>query len=219
MRTQNMKYSTLVFDLDGTLTDPAVGIVRCMNYALTTFDYMARPEHEIKALIGPPLESAIAQLSGEQGETKIKQLVAAYRERYGEFGYAENTIYPGIIEVLDHFQERQIPMGVCTSKLEKYAIKILKEFNLFDYFEFVSGVSGDSFNSAKGLQLEKLKNEGKIDANAVMIGDRAVDITAAQQNGLESCGVLWGYGSEKELTLAHATRIAPSTGELVVVLS
>lgn len=214
-----MKYSTLVFDLDGTLTDPAVGIVRCMNYALTTFDYMARPEHEIKALIGPPLESAIAQLSGEEDELKIKQLVAAYRERYGEFGYAENVIYPGVVEVLNHFQELQIPMGVCTSKLEKYAVKILKEFNLFDYFEFVSGVSGDSFNSAKGLQLKQLKNEGKIDTNAVMIGDRAVDIIAAKQNELQSCGVLWGYGSEKELTDAEATNIAANTNDLTGLLA
>lgn len=214
-----MKYSTLIFDLDGTLSDPAVGIVRCMNYALTSFDYMARAEHEIKALIGPPLESAIAQLSGESDENKIKQLVTAYRERYGEFGFAENTVYPGVLEMLDYFKEKQIPMGVCTSKLEKYAIKILKEFELFDYFEFVSGVGGDSFNSAKGIQLEQLKREGKIDANAVMIGDRAVDITAAQQNALESCGVLWGYGSKQELEAANATAVAQTPADLLQILS
>ncbi|MFK7863257.1 MAG: HAD family hydrolase [Pseudohongiellaceae bacterium] len=214
-----MSYSTLIFDLDGTLTDPAVGIVRCMNYALTSFDYMARPEHEIKALIGPPLESAIAQLSGESDKNRIKQLVAAYRERYGEFGFAENTVYSGVIETLNHFRENQIAMGVCTSKLEKYAIKILKEFDLFDYFQFVSGVAGDSFNSAKGIQLEQLKQEGKIDSNAVMIGDRAVDIVAAQQNKLSSCGVLWGYGSYEELSAAGATAIANDTSELVKILS
>lgn len=212
-----MPYSTLVFDLDGTLTDPAQGIVRCMNYALTTFDYMARPEHEITALIGPPLESAIAELSGEQDEIKIKQLVAAYRERYGEFGFAENTVYPDIYDVLNQLKERQIPMGVCTSKLEKYAIKILKEFNLFDYFDFVSGVSGDSFNSPKSLQLEKLLVEGQIDSGAIMIGDRSVDINAANQNKLKSWGVLWGYGSKEELNTAGATQLFETPLELLNV--
>lgn len=210
-----MPYSTLVFDLDGTLTDPAKGIVRCMNYALTTFDYMARPEHEITALIGPPLESAIAELSGEDDEIKIKQLVAAYRERYGEFGFAENTVYPGIFDVLDQLKERQIPMGVCTSKLEKYAIKILKEFNLFDYFDFVSGVAGDSFNSPKSLQLERLLAEGQIDSAAIMIGDRSVDIDAANQNNLKSWGVLWGYGSKEELDTAGAAQLFESPLELL----
>jgi phosphoglycolate phosphatase len=214
-----MPYSTLVFDLDGTLTDPAQGIVRCMNYALTSFDYMARPEHEITALIGPPLESAIAELSGEDDEFKIKQLVAAYRERYGEFGFAENTVYSGIYDVLDQLKERQIPMGVCTSKLEEYAIKILKEFNLFDYFDFVSGVSGDSFNSPKSLQLEKLLTEGHIDSQALMIGDRSVDISAATTNKLESWGVLWGYGSRQELDTAGAIRILETPLELLDLLS
>lgn len=210
-----MHYSTLVFDLDGTLTDPAQGIVRCMNYALTTFDYMARPEHEIKALIGPPLESAIAELSGEDDKLKINQLVAAYRERYGEFGFAENVVYPGIYDVLDQLKERQIPMGVCTSKLEKYAIKILKEFNLFDYFYFVSGVSSSSFNSPKSLQLELLLTQGQIDSQALMIGDRSVDICAANANKLNSWGVLWGYGDREELETAGASRILENPLELL----
>jgi phosphoglycolate phosphatase len=214
-----MPYSTLVFDLDGTLTDPAQGIVRCMNYALTSFDYMARPEHEITALIGPPLESAIAELSGEDDEFKIKQLVAAYRERYGEFGFAENTVYRGIYDVLDQLKERQIPMGVCTSKLEKYAIKILKEFNLFNYFDFVSGVSDNSFNSPKSLQLEKLLTEGRIDSQALMIGDRSVDVCAATTNKLESWGVLWGYGSRQELDTAGAIRILETPIELLDLLN
>lgn len=214
-----MPYSTLVFDLDGTLTDPAQGIVRCMNYALTSFDYMARPEHEITALIGPPLESAISDLSGEDDEFKIKQLVTAYRERYGAFGFAENTVYSGIHDVLDQLKERQIPMGVCTSKLEKYAIKILKEFDLFDYFDFISGVSGDSFNSPKSLQLEKLLTEGRIDSQALMIGDRSVDISAATTNKLESWGVLWGYGSRQELDTAGAARILETPFELLELLN
>jgi len=186
-----------------------------MNYALTTFDYMARPEHEIKALIGPPLESAIAELSGEDDKLKINQLVAAYRERYGEFGFAENIVYPGIYDVLDQLKERQIPMGVCTSKLEKYAIKILKEFNLFDYFDFVSGVSSSSFNSPKSLQLELLLTQGKIDSQALMIGDRSVDICAANENKLNSWGVLWGYGDREELETAGANRILETPLELL----
>lgn len=214
-----MKYSSVVFDLDGTLTDPKVGIVRCMNYALTTFDYMARPEHEITPYIGPPLEQALQALSGEDDEFKIKQLVASYRERYGEFGFAENTVYPGIYELLEQLKDRNIPLGVCTSKLEKYAVKILQEFNLFDYFDFVSGVSGTSFNSPKADQLESLLGATSIDPRAIMIGDRGVDIIAANENNLDSCGVLWGYGNQEELDSAGANAIIETPDALIEVLA
>lgn len=211
-----MPYQTLVFDLDGTLTDPLVGILRCMNYALTTFDYSPRSEADIIPYIGPPLEIALAGLSGSDDEPHIKQLMATYRERYGEFGYAENTVYPGIIDLLEALRERGQVMGVCTSKFEKYAIKVLDQFNLLDYFQFVSG--GD-YGISKSSQLADLLRDGKITRDALMIGDRSVDLTAAHANGLASAGVLWGYGSHEELQKEQPALLCATPAELLQVLT
>ncbi len=211
-----MPYQTLVFDLDGTLTDPLLGIFRCMNFALTSFDYPPRKEAEIIPFIGPPLEVALSALSGSDDETHVKALMATYRERYGELGFAENTVYDGIIELLDSLRERGQPMGVCTSKFEKYAIKVLEQFNLRDYFQFVSG--GD-YGIAKSRQLADLLDAGTITRDALMIGDRAVDLTAAHSNGLASAGVLWGYGSLAELSAESPAHLCESPAALLRVVT
>jgi len=213
-----MNYTTLVFDLDGTLIDPALGAVRCMNYALTTLDYMARPEHEITALIGPPLEYALQTLSGEDDEAKIQKLVDAYRERYGEFGISENTVYPGIPELLKNLKGRGISLGVCTSKLDINAVKILERFELIEYFDFISGASGATFKERKADQLAALLSSGAIDTNALMIGDRAIDIEAAAENHLQGCGVLWGYGERDELEKAEPALLISEPAELISAL-
>lgn len=211
-----MKYHSLIFDLDGTLTDPALGIVRCMNYALTTFDHPPRAEHEITPYIGPPLEVAMRELSGSDDEDYVKRLVTTYRERYGELGYAENTVYGGIYEMLESFREREIPMGICTSKLGKYAVKVLEEFNLIDFFQFVSG---GNYNVRKQDQLAELLASSAIEAGALMIGDRAIDLTSARENGLAAAGVLWGYGSRQELQDENPALLIESPDELVSALS
>ncbi|MFT4862508.1 MAG: phosphoglycolate phosphatase [Pseudohongiellaceae bacterium] len=213
-----MKYKTLIFDLDGTLIDPAVGAVRCMNYALTSLDYMARPAHEITALIGPPLEYALQALSGEEDEVKIQRLVDAYRERYAEFGISENTVYPGIVDLLEELTGKGIAMGVCTSKLEKNALKILNKYNLIDYFGFVSGASGATFKERKADQLAGLLSARSIDTSALMIGDRAIDIEAAAENSLSGCGVLWGYGARDELENAQPALLISEPAQLIQVL-
>lgn len=211
-----MQYDTLIFDLDGTLTDPAVGIVRCMNYALTSMDFPPRFEREITPYIGPPLEIALRGLSGSDDADCIRQLIVAYRERYGEFGFAENTVYDGIYSLLDSLQASGVRMGVCTSKFEKYAIKVLKEFNLFDYFDFVSG---SDYHVAKSEQLAELCKAGTITPLSLMIGDRAVDIAAARQNGLPGAGVLWGYGDRAELQPTNPAFIAENPEQLLQLLT
>jgi phosphoglycolate phosphatase len=213
-----MNYTALIFDLDGTLVDPALGTVRCMNYALTALDYMARPAHEITALIGPPLEYAVQTLSGEEDVVKIQKLVDAYRQRYVEFGIGENTVYPGIYDLLDDLRRKGVRLGVCTSKLESNALKILNEFNLMEYFDFVSGASGATFQERKADQLAALLKAGSIDSNALMIGDRAIDIEAAAENQLKGCGVLWGYGARDELENANPAHLISAPDELVSTL-
>ncbi|WP_043315834.1 HAD hydrolase-like protein [Microbulbifer sp. HZ11] len=191
------KYEWLLFDLDGTLSDPADGFVNSMNYALQAFDYAPRPATQLTPHIGPPLEVTLAHLTGSDDNTHVRALVDKYRERYGETGYAENRLYPGIADMLQQLNMQDgIRLGVCTSKRADFATRILEQFELRHYFEFVSG--GD-VGITKGQQLETLLKENRIGHNSLMIGDRRYDLSAAAQNGLPGAGVLWGYGSREEL--------------------
>ena len=207
-----MSYHSLIFDLDGTLTNPLTGIVRCMNYALSSHDHQVKSEQEIRPYIGPPLEVALSDLSGSTDEAHIKELVTTYRERYGELGYSENVVYDGIYELLDTLQGQGFRMGVCTSKFEKYAIKVLEEFKLSKYFTFVSG-SG-AYGTTKSDQLRDLLDAKVALDSSLMIGDRYVDLTSAHSVGLRCAGVLWGYGSLEELTAEEPTFIAESPTQL-----
>tara|TARA_B110000211_G_scaffold188485_1_gene214406 strand:+ start:141 stop:791 length:651 start_codon:yes stop_codon:yes gene_type:complete len=207
-----MSYHSLIFDLDGTLTNPLTGIVRCMNYALSSHDHQVRSEQEIKPYIGPPLEVALSDLSGSTDEAHIKELVTTYRERYAELGYKENVVYDGIFELLDTLQGEGFRMGVCTSKFEKYAIKVLEEFKLDKYFTFVSG-SG-AFGTTKSDQLRNLLDTTIVLDSSLMIGDRYIDLSSAHNTGLRCAGVLWGYGSLDELTAEAPTFIAETPAHL-----
>ena len=190
-------FEWLLFDLDGTLSDPADGFVNSMNHALIAHDYPPRPAVDLTPHIGPPLEVTIASLSGSEDSTHIRALVDKYRERYGEIGYAENRLYPGIADTLERLSSIDgIRMGVCTSKRADFATRILKQFNLHHYFEFVSG--GD-VGVAKWQQLQGLLERNTISSQALMIGDRHFDLSAAAKNNLASAGVLWGYGTREEL--------------------
>ena len=211
-----MSYHSLIFDLDGTLTDPLTGIVRCMNYALSNHNYQPRSEREIKPYIGPPLEIALRELSGSEDEDHIKELVATYRERYGKFGYAENVVYNGIYELLDTLRSKGYRLGVCTSKFEQYAIKILQEFELDKYFEFVSGCG--NYGMTKSDQLRELVDKDIVKQNSLMIGDRDIDLISARQTGLSSAGVLWGYGSSEELTKEKSVFIVETPAQLTAAL-
>jgi len=186
----------LVFDLDGTLTDPVTGICRSMNYSLEASGYPALSEREVARFIGPPIECTFREITGETSDERIAAIIARFRERYGRAGYAENTLYPGIFETITGLSDRGARMGVCTSKRTDFAEKILEMFGLRDCFSFVRW--GD-VGIRKAEQLGGLLRDGSIDRTAVMIGDRAVDILAARANGLLPVGVLRGYGSREEL--------------------
>ena len=207
-----MSYHSLIFDLDGTLTNPIIGIVRCMNYALSNHDHQVKSEQEIRPYIGPSLEIALSDLSGSTDEAHIKELIASYRERYGELGYSENVVYDGIIELLDTLQGQGFRMGVCSSKFEKYAIKVLEEFKLDKYFTFVSG--SDAYGTVKSDQLRDLIKSKIVLDSSLMIGDRYIDLTSAHKVGLRSAGVLWGYGSKEELAAEEPAFIAESPADL-----
>jgi phosphoglycolate phosphatase len=208
-----MKRCSLLFDLDGTISDPLEGIGRSFNYALKAFGYQT---HELPALaqyIGPPLDGSFELLTKSTDKTEITRLVAKYRERYAEIGYAENVLYPRMREVLETLAAREISMGICTTKREDFAVKILKLFGIHDLFRFISG--GD-IGIPKERQIRTLLEKKKIDAETVMIGDRSVDLVAAHRNGLLSCGVLWGYGSRSELEAESPARLLEHPEDLLI---
>ena len=203
--------STLIFDLDGTISDPSLGICKCVNYALYSLGFQIVSMAAVATEIGPPLNETFSKFQPQADQEVITRLISKYRERYAEVGYSENEIYPGVAEAFQALSERGVRMGVCTSKREDFARNILSMFDLLPLLSFVDG--GD-VGIKKREQLAGLLRAEEIDQSAVMIGDRAVDISAAKANGLRSVGVLWGFGDKSELEWAGADVIFSDINEL-----
>jgi phosphoglycolate phosphatase len=201
-----------VFDLDGTISDPAVGIGRSLNHALEHFGHPSIAEDEVSRFIGPPLDQEFRAFVGDVAQGHIVELVAKYRERYADIGLFENVVYPGVPDVIRELDAAGLAIGLCTSKPVRFAERILHFFGLRQHFCFVSG--GD-IGISKTAQLRSLCREGLVDASWSMIGDRAVDIVAARENGLLSIGVLWGHGSREELRAASPRFLIESPYRLV----
>lgn len=205
-----MSKDFIIFDLDGTISDPRDGIVRSMNYALAEHDLPCRKEQDLERYIGPPLDDAFKALSGSDDTKLILSLVSKYRERYSDIGFSENSLYQGVVSSLNTLS-KQHPLAVCTSKRTDFAERILSLFEIRSLFEFVSG--GD-VGITKTSQLSDLITAKVIGSGSIMVGDRDLDLIAAHNNGLKSVGVLWGYGSHKELSLQSPSLILKSTSEL-----
>jgi phosphoglycolate phosphatase len=207
-----ISHDVILFDLDGTLSDPLVGIGRSINYALSHFGYAELPLSALAVYVGPPLDQAFSSITGLSSPSALDGFVAKYRERYGEVGYAENILYPGIAEVLHSLAGAGTTLGVCTSKRGDFAEKILELFGLRSFFSFISG--GD-IGTHKWQQIRALLESGAITQSSVMVGDRAVDITAAHRNGLQAAGVLWGHGSRRELEAEQPRYLFNTPDELL----
>jgi phosphoglycolate phosphatase len=203
--------SCLIFDLDGTISDPVEGIGRSINHALESFGYPAIPGNEMSRYVGPPLEDTFLERVPGISHDVVVAMIAKYRERYGNVGYAENVLYPGIPEVLARLSSTGVTMGVCTTKKVDFAEQILAMFGLRHHFTFVSG--GD-IGVRKHQQLERLVADRVVGLDAVMIGDRATDIAAARANRLRGVGVLWGHGSREELEGAAPDRLLERPDQL-----
>lgn len=207
-----MPYEMLIFDLDGTLTNPELGFVNSINYALKTHGLPLQSLKSMAQYIGPPLDQTALKLAN--GDEKLaEKLMVSYRENYTITGYQENLVYEGIAEVLQKLYDMpNIRLGVCTSKREDFAVRILKMHGLFDFFEFVSGAND---GIAKSQQLATLLGTGKAPKNSIMIGDRLYDMRAAQNNQLDKAGVLWGFGSRDELNEYSPQFIFEQTNQLL----
>jgi len=206
----------LIFDLDGTISDPAIGIIRSLNYALDFYGFPEVNSKEVSEYIGPPLDISVKKITGNEDNILTTQIISKYRERYGEIGYAENTLYNGITETLHFLHTKGHKLCICTSKPANFAIKILDFFNLSRYFSFVDG--GD-IGIKKYHQLANLLKSKKFSQKSIMIGDRAIDIESAKNNSLFSVGVLWGYGSDTELRSACPDHLIKEPADLTEILA
>lgn len=204
-----MKYEVVLFDLDGTITDTGIGITDSLMYALKKMNIEVKNREELFPFIGPPLAESFRmfyQFSDEQ----IKLATQYYREHYGKIGIHENQIYDGMEELLKRLKEAGAKLAVATSKPEPFAVEIIDDWKLTPYFSYIAGSSVDGSRRSKADVIEyALENCGVSDkTKVVIIGDRKYDIYGAKQAGIDSIGILFGYGDRAELEEAGATYIA-----------
>lgn len=204
---------SVLFDLDGTLTDPFVGITSSMQHALRQMGQEPPLPEELRRYIGPPLQATFMEIFGD--EAMAAQALGFYRARYGEVGKFENDLIPGMTEVLQTMTDAGYALFVATSKLETYSIDIIDHFGLAPFFRRVHGSALDGSRADKGELIRHiLHTEGLDPRQTVMIGDRLHDAHGAARNDVRAIGVLWGFGDRAELEGAGAVRIAAHPAEL-----
>lgn len=203
------QYAWIFFDLDGTLTDPGEGITNSVAYALKKEGIEPPPREELYTFIGPPLVDSFMKLYGFSRERALRA-VEEYREYFRDRGIFENRVYDGIPRLLEELCAKGKRLVLATSKPELFAKRILAHFDLERYFTFAAGALMDETRTKKADVIAyALASCGITDPSSVlMVGDRLHDVEGAKACGMDSLGVLYGYGSREELTEAGATYLA-----------
>lgn len=211
-------YKTVLFDLDGTLTDPGVGITNAVGYALQKLGRAVPPREELYRYIGPPLLPGFRRYAG-LSEAEARRALGFYREYFAPKGIFENEVYPGIPQLLAALQAAGRQAVLATSKLEPFARRILEHFDLARYFTFVAGSTLEETRTEKHEVIAwALESTHADPARTVMVGDRDYDVRGAAQNGIPCIGVLFGYGSRQELEDAGAAAVAADAAALQALL-
>ena len=213
------KKQYILFDLDGTVTEPFEGITNCVAYALKNFGIEVEDRNTLRPFIGPPLIDSFQEFYGfskEQAEEATKK----YRELYNIEGIYQNELYEGMKELLSYLKEKGKLVFLATSKPDVFANRILSYFEIDDYFDFVGGSDINGERNTKSAVIQYvLERNGITDiSQAVMVGDRKYDILGAKNFGMDSIGVLYGHGSREELEQAGATKIAETVSALKEIL-
>lgn len=213
-------FQSILFDLDGTLTDAAPGITNSVKYALSKFGIHETDDKKFRKFLGPPLISSFMEFYGFSKE-KAQKAVEYYREYFVPHGIFENEVYSGIPKLLQKLKADGKTLIIATSKPETFAVQIAEHFEIDSYFDLIAGSNLDNTRSKKAQVIEyALETLGILDrAHAVMIGDREHDIKGAKKTGLRSIGVLYGYASPGELENAGADFTANSPEELYTIIS
>ena len=213
------QYDVVLFDLDGTLTDPAEGITKSVEYALNRYGISVEDRNALLPFIGPPLIDSFMNFYGFSKE-KAVEAVEVYREYFRVKGMFENEVYPYIPQLLRNLKERRKTLLIASSKPEEFVKIILKHFDLLDYFDFVGGAAMDETRTKKEDVLQYVFAEAKVTdlQKAVMVGDRKFDVEGAHAFGMDAMAVTYGYGSLDELTAAKPEHLAASPNEVEDIL-
>lgn len=208
----------ILFDLDGTITNPKLGITKSFQYALNSRGIIVESLEDLTKHIGPPLQVSLMEYGFSEAEAL--ELIDKYREYYSVTGIYENEVYEGMEELFRRLKQSGKRLYTATSKPEKFARIIMEHFGLDSYFDDICGATMDSSRSEKQdvIRYALKKNNITDLSRVVMIGDRLHDIEGAKKVGISSIGVLFGYGSRQELTLAGADRIASTVAEIYDVI-
>ncbi|MCD8072032.1 MAG: HAD-IA family hydrolase [Alistipes sp.] len=212
---QEAKPDYILFDLDGTIIDPHKGITLCVEYALAYFGITVGDRATLNSFIGPPLRDSFMEFYGFT-PAQAEKAVAKYRERYSSTGVYENTLYPGIREMLEKLKNSGKKIFLATSKPTAYAKLIIRQHDLEPYFSFIGGAELNGSRDRKAdVILHVLENSAIDDTSTTaMVGDRRHDIEGARQTGLFPIGVTYGYGSRQELEQAGAGHIVSTVAAL-----
>ena len=214
-------YSTLFFDLDGTLVDSGLGITRCAQYALRKMGIDVEVLDSLRPFVGPPLEDSFIDFYG-MSHAEAQQAVEAYRERYFSKGIYEQTPYPGVFEFMHEVKRKGYRTAITTSKIERMAKLVINDLfpQFAPYIDYIFARDEDGHRHTKADVIRHgLSVCGITDTNEVlMIGDRKYDIIGAKECGLDSCGILHGYGNVDEFEKAGATYICESYSDLIKIL-
>ena len=212
-------YTTLLFDLDGTLTDSGLGIMRCAQYALDHFGIHVDDTSTLRCFVGPPLEDSFIDFYGFSAE-QAEEAVSVYRERYFTTGVYENEVYPGTVEALTELQRRGYRMGIGSSKNMPMVREVLRYFDLARFFDFAAARDEAGTLHSKADVLRHAIESYSLDrTKTLMIGDRYHDIEGAHAVGLSAAGILWGgYGTREEMEQYGAEYIVETWQDLLKVL-
>ncbi len=196
-----MKYSNLIFDLDGTLSNPEEGLLNSLQYALRGMHYTPIPTEVPRAFVGPPLQKSFSELFGFN-EDQIKRAIELFREYYKKAGLFENNVYDGIPELLESLMDEGIKLFVATSKYKEFAWKVLEHFELDKYFTDLAGTDYGG-TLTKGQLIEELITKYRLTpSETLMIGDTKFDLIGAQDAGVDALALGYGFG-EKDLLLSY----------------
>lgn len=210
-----VNYKVVLFDLDGTLSDPKIGITKSVQYALHRMGIDEPQIDKLECFIGPPLHDSFAEYYNFD-EEQIQKAIEFYRERFKEKGMFENELYSHIPYLLKALKEQGITLVVATSKPTIFAKEILEYFNIDQYFELVIGSNLDGTRTSKTEIIQYILDQYKENklSDFIMIGDRKHDIIGAINTGIDSIGVAYGYGSLEELTQSNPTYIVRTVNDL-----
>lgn len=209
------KYDVILFDLDGTLTDSALGITTCVQYALHKLGIEVEDRTTLYPFIGPPLLDGFLEYA-KLGREQTEQAVGYFRERFSTVGLFENEVYPHVETMLASLKEHGKTVLLATSKPEVFAKKIMEHFGLDGYFDNITGAELDGSRVEKADVIRCALSRANITdcSSVVMVGDRKFDIEGAHEVGIDAIGVLYGYGSRQELETAGAAAIVETVEEL-----